>query len=82
MNQSQNGKGFFMQSDLKFTCQKCKNEDYSESKISTTGSGLSRFLNMQNNKFVTISCDKCGYTELFKGEKAGAISNIIDIFTN
>ena len=71
-----------MQSDLKFTCQKCKNEDYDEGKISTTGSGLSRFLNMQNNKFVTISCTKCGYTELFKGEKAGAISNIIDIFTN
>ncbi|SVD72951.1 uncharacterized protein METZ01_LOCUS425805 [marine metagenome] len=37
---------------------------------------------MQNNRFVTISCTKCGYTELFKGEKSGILANIIDVFGN
>ena len=65
-----------------YSCEKCNSTNFEEGKISTTGSGLSKFFNMQNNRFVTISCTKCGYTELFKGEKSGILSNIFDVLGN
>ena len=65
-----------------YSCEKCNSTNFEEGKISTTGSGLSKFFNMQNNRFVTISCTKCGYTELLKGKKSGILANIIDVFGN
>ena len=65
-----------------YSCEKCHSTNFEEGKISTTGSGLSKFFNMQNNRFVTISCTKCGYTELFKGDKSGVLSNIFDVLGN
>ena len=65
-----------------YSCEKCDSTNFEEGKISTTGSGLSKFFNMQNNKFVTISCTECGYTELFKGDKSGVLANILDIIGN
>ena len=65
-----------------YSCEKCNSTNFEQGKISTTGSGLSKFFNMQNNSFVTISCTKCGYTELFKGEKAGVLANIFDVLGN
>ena len=65
-----------------YSCEKCNSPNFEEGKISTTGSGLSKFFNMQNNRFVTISCAKCGYTELFKGDKSGILSNIFDVLGN
>ena len=55
-----------MEKEFNFECIKCNNKNYSEGKIATTGGGLSKFLNIQNNKFVTISCTECGFTEIFK----------------
>ena len=65
-----------------YSCEKCNSTNFEEGKISTTGSGLNKFFNMQNNRFVTISCAKCGYTELFKGDKSGVLANILDIIGN
>tara|TARA_B110000438_G_scaffold26544_1_gene25306 strand:+ start:281 stop:493 length:213 start_codon:yes stop_codon:yes gene_type:complete len=65
-----------------YICVKCNEVSYEESKITTTGAGLSKFLNIQANKFIAISCTGCGYTELFKGKKSGAFENILDMFTN
>ena len=65
-----------------YSCEKCNSTNFEEGKISTTGSGLSKFFNMQNNRFVTISCTKCGYTELFKGDKSGILANILDVLGN
>ena len=70
------------QKQLEFSCIKCENKTYEEGKISTTGSGLTKFLNMQSNNFNTISCTECGYTEIFKGKKSGVVSSILDVFTN
>ena len=66
----------------KYSCEKCNSTNFEEGKISTTGSGLSKFFNMQNNRFVTISCTKCGYTELFKGEKSEILANIFAVLDN
>ena len=34
--------------------------EYEKGEIRTTGAGLSRFLNYQNQKFGTLSCKGCG----------------------
>lgn len=68
-------------SNSTYSCAKCETTDYESGEIRTTGSGLSRFLNLQNQKFVTVSCAACGYTELFRTSGSG-IGNVLDIFTN
>jgi len=64
-----------------FACSKCSAHEYETGQIRTTGSCLSRFFNVQNQKYTTVSCTKCGYTELYKLDGRG-IGNVIDFFTN
>jgi predicted nucleic-acid-binding Zn-ribbon protein len=69
-------------SAITFLCLKCNSTNYSSGQIRTTGSGLSRFLNLQNQRFNTVSCSNCGYTEIYKQDGGGIIGNILDIITN
>jgi len=64
-----------------YACTKCGGTDYRSGKLRATGSGLTRFLNIQNQKYVTASCTKCGYTELYRVD-GGGIGNVLDFFTN
>ena len=64
-------------------CTKCsETSEHTVDYIRTTGSGISRFLNMQNKKFAAVSCSKCGYTEMYKQNAGGVMGNLFDIFTN
>lgn len=65
-----------------FNCTKCGHTQYETTQIRTTGSGLSRFLNLQNQKFTVIACSDCGYAELYKQKRGGVIGDILDIITN
>ena len=65
-----------------YLCSKCNDNQYSTTQIRTTGSGLSRFLNLQNQKFSAVSCKSCGFTELYKTGRSGLIGDILDIMTN
>ncbi|MDP6064972.1 MAG: zinc ribbon domain-containing protein [SAR202 cluster bacterium] len=65
-----------------YSCTKCETTEFETSEIRTTGSGLSRFLNLQNQKFATVSCANCGYTDVYKMNAGGKIGNIFDILTN
>jgi len=64
-----------------YFCMKCKGTEYRAGEFRTTGSGISRFLNLQNKKYATVACAGCGYTELYRLD-GGGIGNILDIFTN
>ncbi|MQF68740.1 DNA-binding protein [SAR202 cluster bacterium AD-804-J14_MRT_500m] len=64
-----------------YYCIKCKGTEYKSGEIRTTGSGLSRFLNLQNQKFATVSCAGCGYTEIYR-LGGGGVGNILDILSN
>ncbi len=64
-----------------FECSKCGGSEYSSGEIRTTGSGVSRFLNLQNQKFTVVSCSGCGYSELYRMDGSG-VGNIFDILTN
>ncbi|MCL0029034.1 zinc ribbon domain-containing protein [Dehalococcoidia bacterium] len=60
---------------------KCKGAKYITGALRTTGSGISRLLNIQNQKYATVACEGCGYTELYRLDGSG-IGNIVDFFTN
>ena len=40
---------------------------------------FSKIFDVQNKKFITVSCTRCGYTELYKQE-TDAGWNILDFF--
>ena len=65
----------------RYTCSKCDGMEYKGGEIRTTGSGLSRFLDIQNQKFSTVSCVSCGHTELYRLDGTG-VGNILDLFTS
>ena len=64
-----------------FSCTKCTGTQYKTGQLRTTGSGLSRFFNIQNQKYATVACTACGYTELYRLDGSG-LGNILDLFTN
>ena len=66
----------------RFTCAKCNSRQYSSGEVRTTGGFWSKIFNIQNRKFITISCDKCGYTELYNQKGSSTAENILDLFTN
>jgi predicted nucleic-acid-binding Zn-ribbon protein len=64
-----------------FSCLKCDGTAYQAGEIRATGSGISRFLNIQNQKYATVACTSCNYTELYRLD-GGRFGNIVDLFTN
>ena len=64
-----------------YSCMKCKGTEHRDGELRTTGAGISRFLNIQNQKYATVACVECGYTELYRLDGSG-IGNIVDLFTN
>jgi predicted nucleic-acid-binding Zn-ribbon protein len=63
-----------------FVCAKCQHTSFSTDEIRATGK-YSRFFDMQNKKFMAVSCDECGFTEIYKGNSS-TLGNIFDLFTS
>ncbi len=62
-------------------CPKCSNTSYETDQFQATGGNFSKFFNIQNRKFTTVSCTRCRYTEMYKADTS-QLSNIFDFFTN
>ncbi|HIX70523.1 MULTISPECIES: zinc ribbon domain-containing protein [Enterococcus] len=60
-----------------YICEKCGNQHYESDRFQATGGNFSRLFDIQNKKFVTISCTQCGYTELYK-EQSSSGMNVLD----
>ncbi len=65
-----------------FKCEKCGNRSYDKTELRTTGGKLSKLFDVQNKKFIAVSCSNCGYTELYRKTDSGVFSNIFDFLTN
>ena len=65
----------------RYTCPKCQHRQYESGEARTTGGFWSKIFDIQNRKFITISCKKCGYTEFYT-KKGNTAENIFDLFTN
>ncbi|WP_458185097.1 zinc ribbon domain-containing protein [Haladaptatus sp. NG-WS-4] len=68
-----------MEPDDSSGCPKCGHTSASTDSISMTGSGLSKMFDIQTKKFTVVSCDNCGYSELYKNVRNQG-SDVVDIF--
>lgn len=64
-----------------YVCPKCGNTHYSSDQFQATGGEFSKLFNVQNKKFITVSCEQCGYTELYRAETSTGM-NILDFLFN
>lgn len=60
-----------------WVCPKCGNRGADVDQLQATGGNFAKLFDVQNKKFNTVSCTKCGYTELYRGE-TDDIMNVID----
>ena len=60
-----------------YVCPKCGCTQYESDQFQATGGNFARMLDFQNKRFTTISCSRCGYTELYKNAADGAM-DILD----
>lgn len=53
---------------MKYVCPKCGNTQYESDQFQATGGNFAKIFDVQNKKFITLSCTRCGYTELYRGK--------------
>ena len=69
--------------ESRFVWAKCRSSGAEVKSLAMTGTGISRFLDIQHNRYIFASCNNCGYTEVYnldilKGSKDN-VGNILDI---
>lgn len=62
-------------------CPKCQNREFETDQFAATGGALTKFFNIQNKKFTTVSCSQCKYTEIYKADTS-TLGNVLDFFGN
>ena len=68
----------------KFVCEKCQNRGAHVERISASGTGLSRMLEIQTKRYLIASCTNCGYSETYhlsilegKGDRVGSLLEVL-----
>ncbi len=61
-------------------CTKCNHHEYKTGKMAATGGGFSKYFNVQNKKFSTVTCSKCKFTEFYQ-TSTSKLANIFDFFS-
>jgi len=64
-----------------YKCIKCGCEEFESDQFQATGGNFAKIFDVQNKKFITVSCKKCGYTELYKSNTDAGM-NILDFLMN
>lgn len=68
-------------SSSKYKCEKCGNKKYKSGQIRAAGGFWQKIFDIQDKKFITISCEKCGYTDMYLAKKGSTAENVLDFFT-
>jgi len=66
---------------INYKCPKCNNRTYQIGQMRATGGTLSKIFDVQTQKFSSVTCERCSYTEFYKTKTSG-LSNVFDLFTN
>jgi hypothetical protein len=69
------------QEQKQYVCPKCGNQRYESDQFQATGGNFTKIFNVQNKKFITLSCTQCGYTELYRAQTDTGM-NILDFLFN
>jgi len=70
-----------MEHTIHFVCPKCKNSEFDIGELRAAGGFWSKIFDVQGQKFTTVTCKKCRYTEIYKAD-TNMLGNIFDLFTN
>lgn len=54
----------------RFACAKCDSDQYKVGELRASGGLLSSVLEVESEKFSYIACARCGYTELYRGDRS------------
>ena len=49
----------------KFVCSHCGHQRGHVERLAMSGTGISRFLEIQAHRYAFVSCTNCGFTEVF-----------------
>ncbi len=60
-----------------YTCTKCANTSFETGQFQATGGTLSKLFDIQTEKFRTVTCTRCGFTEIYK-ETTNTGENVLD----
>lgn len=60
----------------KFACSYCDQKGALVQRLAMSGTGISRFLEIQPYEYAFVSCKNCGYTEVFNLDVLGAKDNL------
>jgi len=63
----------------RFVCTKCENQGATTKRFAASGTGLSKLFDIQHNKFITVSCSNCGYTEIYNPDILEGKSHLGDV---
>jgi len=63
-----------------WTCPKCRNNEFSTGQIRVAGGFWSKIFDVQASKYNAVTCDKCGYTEFYRGTSS-TLGSIFDFIT-
>lgn len=66
---------------LVYTCPKCANKTCIIGEMRATGGIFSKIFDIQTEKYTSVTCENCKYTEFYKSTTK-ALSNIFDFFTS
>lgn len=60
-----------------YVCVKCGCHHYESDQFQATGGNFAKLFDIQNKKFITVTCCDCGYTELYKQPESTGM-NVLD----
>lgn len=63
-----------------YRCPKCQNHAHTIGQMRATGGFLSKLFDVQSQRYTSVTCDRCTYTEFYK-TKQSMIGNVFDLFT-
>ena len=63
-----------------FHCSKCEQQGARVERLSMSGTGISRLLEIQPYRYAFASCHHCGYTEIYNLTTLEGKDNLGDLF--
>ncbi len=61
-------------------CTKCNHDEFETGEIRVAGGFWSKIFDVQANKYSAVTCERCGFTEFYKGSSS-TLGNVFDFFT-
>lgn len=61
-------------------CPKCRNPEFDVDQFRATGGMFAKIFDVQNKRFLTVTCTQCTYTEVYR-TSSSSLGNVFDFFT-